>query len=245
MEFRNSAHPDDQVPVGLLSGTDAEVLCKWLCRYVIETRKENGDSPSLIRQLLAAIQRILKKNKVPLNIFDKSDLRFLELHNTLDVICVGLRKKGIGAEVHHADMIPMEHEERMWSSGVLGVDTPKSLLRAVFYIVGLHFCLCGGQEHHDLRVEQLCRFPSDGTYCKEAYYQYVENGSKNYQGNFSEVGQENKVVRAYAQPGLSRCPVKVLPKQASSEAACILPAMAAENAYIFIEALVQSHSCWC
>lgn len=130
-------------------------------------------------------------------------------------MCVDLRKRGVGAEVHHAAVISLEHEELLWSSGVLGVDTPLSLLRAAFYMVGLHFCLRGGQEHRNLRVEQLTRFPSDGSYCEGAYYQYVENGSKNHQGRFAEVGQENKVVRCYAQLDSSRCPVLILDRYLS------------------------------
>ena len=38
----------------------------------------------------------------------------------------------------------------------------------------------------------------------------VENGSKNYQGCFSERGQKNKVVHAYAEPESDRCPVRIL-----------------------------------
>ena len=51
--------------------------------------------------------------------------------------------------------------------------------------------------------------PTD-RYDSNTYYQYVENGSKNYQGRFSETGQLNKIVRAYAQPSSDRCPVRIL-----------------------------------
>ena len=37
----------------------------------------------------------------------------------------------------------------------------------------------------------------------------MENGSKDYQGRFSEVGQQNKTVRAYASVDSPRCPVRV------------------------------------
>ena len=121
-----------------------------------------------------------------------------------------LRKEGIGAEVKRAAVISLEHEELMWQKSVLGVHSPDSLLRAAFYTVGLHFCLRGGQEHRDLKRSQFTRIPEDG-YDSSTYYQYVENGSKNYQGRFSETGQVNKIGRAYAQPDSgSRCPVRVL-----------------------------------
>ncbi len=120
-----------------------------------------------------------------------------------------LRKSGVGAEVHHAPVVTLEHEDAMWESGALGTDMPDRLLQTVFYTMGLHFSLRGGQEHRDLRVEQVTRVPADG-YGVETHYQYVENGSKNYQGRFSEVGQKNKIVCAYAQLGSLRCPVRIL-----------------------------------
>jgi hypothetical protein len=208
---RNEMAPDDLVPADLLSCGDASVLCKWLCCFVQETKKENGlpYPATTIRSLLAAIQRVLHSNKVPLNLFDKSDMRFRDLHMTLDTVCVSLRKEGVGTEVKHAAVVSVEHEDILWKKGVLGVASPESLLRAVFYTVGLHFCLRGGQEHRDLKCSQFARVPKD-RYDSNTCYQYVENGSKNYQGRFSETGQSNKIVRAYAQPNSDRCPVRLL-----------------------------------
>ena len=197
---RNEANPSSPVPEDLLSCTDASIVCKWLCCFVQETRKENGEQypASSLRSLLAAFQRVFLSNKIPFNLFDKGDHRFQDLHKTLDTVCVSLRKEGIGAEVKHAPMISMEHEDIMWQSGVLGCSSPYPLLRAVFYLVGLHFCLRGGQEHRDLKQSQLSRVPSEG-YDADTHYVYVENGSKNYQG-----------VRAFAQPTSERCPVHIL-----------------------------------
>lgn len=71
---------------------------------------------------------------------------------------------------------------------MLGVGNPESLLCIVFYAVGLNFSLRGGQEHRDLKLSQFTRVPADG-YDSNTYYQYIENGSKNYQGRFSETGR--------------------------------------------------------
>ena len=64
--------------------------------------------------------------------------------------------------VKHAAVISLEHEELMWQKGALGVHSPDSLLRAVFYTVGLHFCLREGQEHRDSKRSQFTRIPTDG-----------------------------------------------------------------------------------
>ena len=116
-----------------------------------ETRKENYPVTT-IRQLLSAFQRVFCANKVLFNLFDKSGFRFHDLHNTLDSVSMRLRKDGIGAEVHHAPVITLEHENIMWQSGALGTDNPERLLRAAFNMAGLHFSLRGGQEHRDLKV---------------------------------------------------------------------------------------------
>ena len=46
-------------------------------------------------------------------------------------------------------------------------------------------------------------------YNENVYYQYVEHGSKNYQGRLCD-RDSNKVSRIYAQPGFSHCPVRLI-----------------------------------
>ena len=144
-------------------------FCVNGCCFVQETRKESGENypASTLRQMLSAFQRVLRTNKIPFNIFDKHDLRFSELRNTLDTVCVGLRKEGIGAEISHAPAVSYEHEMLMWKSGVLGFEPPEALLRAVLVTVGMYFSLRGGQEHYDLKVDQFKRDPAVG-YSKDA-----------------------------------------------------------------------------
>ena len=43
----------------------------------------------------SSFQRTLQTNKVAFNVFDKSNLLFSDLHNTLDVVCIDLREKGV------------------------------------------------------------------------------------------------------------------------------------------------------
>lgn len=71
---------------------------------------------------------MMHANKIPFNIFDKADMRFRDLHMTLDTVCVSLHKEGIGAEVKHAAVISLEHEELLWQKGALVVHSPDSLL---------------------------------------------------------------------------------------------------------------------
>ena len=98
-----------------------------------------------------------------------------------------------------------------FGSWVCWVQRIRVLQDTVFYYIGLHFVLRGGEENHSLKRSQFIRSPADlDLYDEETYYEYAENGSKNRQGRFEQVQFENKVVTAYAQPGNKKCVVKLL-----------------------------------
>ena len=139
----------------------------------------------------------------PFNIFDKNDHRFRGFRGTCDTEFQRLHQNGVGADVKHAEIITSEEEETLWSAGVLGVSSPKALLRAIFFLNGKNFCLRGGQEHRDLKLSQFVRGVD--------HWRYVENGSKNHNGGLKHLRHENKVVRQYACPELGeRCHVSLL-----------------------------------
>ena len=54
------------------------------------------------------------------------------------------------------------------------------------------FCLSGGEEHQTLKISQITRCE------KPVCYMYVENGSKNRNGTFSQKYIPNKSVPIYA-----------------------------------------------
>ena len=93
----------------------------------------------------------------------------------------------------------------------MSFENPSGLRNLVFYYVGLHFSLRGGQEQQDLSVEQIKRFPLDkGVYNDCTYYEYVEFISKNNQHRFRDIHGKNKTVKAYAVPRSNKCVVKIL-----------------------------------
>ena len=65
--------PEDPKPLDLLQSHIAELACKTLCKFVLETRNSSGQHypPATIRSLLSGINRILKENKAPFSILDK------------------------------------------------------------------------------------------------------------------------------------------------------------------------------
>ena len=104
----------------------------------------------------------------------------------------------------------MEDENLLREASVISFESPQTL-QNIFYYVGLHFCLRGVQEQHDLTVQQLIRHPSDlDSYDDGTYYQYVELISKNSQHRFKDIHMKNKTTKVYAMVGSTKCMVKCL-----------------------------------
>ena len=95
-----------------------------------------------------------------------------------------------------ADPFSKDEEIQLWTLGVMGIDTPLALFRAVFFYNGKLFCLRGGEEHRNLKLSQLKR-TGEG-------YIYTENASKNRAGGLSQLRLENKMVPVMAHPEAGR-----------------------------------------
>ena len=204
--FREEA--DKQVPVGLLASTDHVILGKWLSLFVAEVRKKDGTEypPKTMYILLAGILRHMRlQNPACPNFLDMEDLSFAPFHNALDNVLRDLRARGVGSESQETEAFSKEEEERLWSSGTLGDDNPRSLLHAVFYLNGKNFCLRGGDEQRNLKISQLKRLNNPNRYV------YTENSSKNCYGGVKQLHVKNKSVPIVAVPELGRrCHVFIL-----------------------------------
>jgi hypothetical protein len=83
----NQSCPNDPVPDDFLQTTDPQTLNIHLARFIVETRKSNGDlyPPATLHQLLCRIlPHMRSKNPGCPNFLDKKDSRFRLLHGTLD-----------------------------------------------------------------------------------------------------------------------------------------------------------------
>lgn len=60
-----------------------------------------------------------------------SDIRFSMLQ--IDNVFRELRVPGVGSESKQTEAFSKEEEDQLWTSGALAMDTPKGLLRAVFF----------------------------------------------------------------------------------------------------------------
>ena len=203
------ATDDDLCPEEVLSPScTADLLNRWLCVFISETRAHNGEEypPRTLYSILTGILRYMRSNNPSYpNFLERESPEFTEFTATLDNLFKKLRGAGVGSSATHTEGISPEDEDLLWSSGVLNVETPLGLLRAVFYYNGKCFCLRGGQEHRDFKLSQLKRMNGPDRYI------YYENSSKNRKGGISELRLEHKNVYSFANPEVGvRCHVFLL-----------------------------------
>ena len=60
---------------------------------------------------------------------------FVSLHKLLNSLFRELYSAGIGATRRRSETLSERHEEKLWSSGVLGVDNPQCFLNSVFFLI--------------------------------------------------------------------------------------------------------------
>ena len=192
-----------------LSTLSPVVLQKWLCRFVLEVRKKDGENypPETLYHIICGIFCFLKQNGQPHVDFHHRQA-FCELRTTLDAEMKRLKRAGIGAKKRKAEPLTHEEEEMLWSSGVLGHHSPKALLNTVFFFNGICFALRSGAEHRQLRFRD-CQIKVIRKPGEKAYLHYTEHVSKNNQGGLKGRKVEPKeVIQHENLEDPARCPVK-------------------------------------
>ena len=181
-----------------------------IARFIKECRNQKGQKypGNTLREMVLCLQMYLNKHGFVYKFLN--DTSFSRIRNCLDNTMKATAAEGIGLERKQADVISQEEEELLWERGILGSDTPLQLLRAVFYLNGIHFALRGGGEHRNLRCynhpQLTFGVDSDGM----QYVQYKEDVSKTNQGGLLHAGVKAKVVRAYANDSNpSKCIVRL------------------------------------
>ena len=105
--------------------------------------------PKMLQLLLFGLQRSINAG-ISTEVNFMRDREFHGLREILDLYYCKLHPEGIGCSSKSTGLLTREDEEKLWQSGVLNPNTPQGLLNCVFFLNGINFCLCGGQEHRDL-----------------------------------------------------------------------------------------------
>ena len=116
-----------------------------------------------------------------------------------------LRSDGVGSSTKVAAVFTRDDENKLSDLGVLSTENPKALLRAVFFLNGKNFSLCGGEEHCILRFTEIEQKLDPNCYI------YTKNTSKNHTGSLAQLRVSNRVVPVFAIPEAgTRCHVYIL-----------------------------------
>ena len=106
------------------------------------------------------------------------------------------------------DIITHNDEDKLFTDGILGEDTPAKLLTTVIYMIGLHCALWGGVEHNKLHrpgCNSQFRFECDNCGIKRLVYVEDPLQKTNQGGLLSK--NSNKTVYVYPSSDIRRCPV--------------------------------------
>lgn len=197
----------------LVENMSVEELCYWICKFVLEVRKENKKEypPKSLLSLSMGIQGHIRTTaKKSINFLQ--DKEFEEFRQTLDAEMKRLSAQGLGSDVRKAQPFTQEEEDQLWKSKQLGDFSPRVLVRTVLYLVGRSFGLRGGEEHRRLRFRppQITLHEPAG---KTPYLCYIEDVSKVSQGGLKHRRVQKKEVKQHGNlDNPERCFVRIYKK---------------------------------
>ena len=228
--YNATALSDRNCPEDLLQKADPKALNKWLACYIAETRREDGSPypPKPLYSLLTGLLRHIRADAtcdVP-NFLLKNDTRFKDLHHAMDNVCCHLNHNGIGLTTKKTPTLTDADMNALWEKGIIGKHAPTPLLRVVFFTLGMHTCLRGGEEHRSLNFSMLTR----GENC----WTYLEPSSKNCPAGSTALTINRKEIVIYATPEEEeRCPVSIL----DTYMECVPTAAINKSVYFYLKPL--------
>ncbi|KAK3755850.1 hypothetical protein QZH41_003947 [Actinostola sp. cb2023] len=109
---------------------------------------------------------------------------FEEVATMLSLKKKDLKKKGLGNKPNAADPVEAEDLEKMWSSGDVGLQNPRSLIRLVWWNNVTHLGMRACKEQHDCQLEDFV--------VRDQYIEYTERQTKNRQGDEGKAKRARK-----------------------------------------------------
>ncbi len=186
-----------------------------LCCFLNEIKRKDGkDFPGKsLYEILMCLQFHLEKRGLFWKLLDDSD--FVKVKFTLDNIMKKRAQTQCAPDVRCSTPISYSDEEKMWSSGVLGEQSPDQLRNTVMFLLGMHLALRGGEEHHRLRCPPFnCQLTISRDSANEKVLLYQEDfKTKTNQGGLSGRKFVPKQVKIYPNTANSdRDPVRLFEK---------------------------------
>ena len=123
-------------------------LQQLLSKFTLEVRKVTGEPypPNTLHHIICGLLRFfLRQNGKPEIDFFR-DKEFAEFRIVLDSEMKRLRRERVCSRGRKAKPMSPEEEEILWSKGILGCHSPKSLLNTIFFQNGVNFALRSGRD---------------------------------------------------------------------------------------------------
>ena len=135
-----------------MHSNDAEVVCRWLCKSIMETQQQSGKA-HLPKLLYGYLHHVSRANSA---VFNKKDVCSANLHKTLDFMfsSCSLHSQGIGQK--HCLLLLCHWQMNKYY--LIKYYNPTNLQNMVFFCIRINCFLCGDQEQ---RNEQFTQFPKD------------------------------------------------------------------------------------
>ena len=191
-------------------------LIEWLPKFLHEIRKRDGSLYpnnsiySIIAGLQYHINNMNHNSQQKINFF--SDFKFRKITESLDS-AMKLSSKEVGVHTKRANIISFEEENILWEKGQLGSESPKQLIKTLFFYNGLHFAVRGGDEHRSLSIDQFSIEKKPGNSAKIIY---KENVTKTFSGGLKCRRLEPTVKEHYENTECpEKCHVKLFEKYLS------------------------------
>ena len=118
-------------------------------------RKKDGSEyeTDSLRVIIASLDRHLKEPGSRIS-FAK-DREFVSSRKVLEGKARFLREQGYGKRPRASKALTTEDEELLWSKGLLGSQSPKSLMATIWFLLTQHFGSRGCQEHHSACMSKI------------------------------------------------------------------------------------------
>lgn len=230
--------PSDASSCSDLSSITRDELAAYLPKFIFEVKKQTGEEypPKTLYEIYAMLNYyFINEAKWTVSLFNDPD--FAPARRALDTRMKESAKQGLISGNNKSLAISKTTEENLWSSGILGSDSPSTLLNTVIYLIGTHFAIRGGDELRRLRIGEHGQFKFDVDTSGIQCVIYTEDISKTRQGGLKSIGKPARRVFAYHNdsdhhrclPCLLKKYLEQRPISASSDALFLSPLKFGQN----------------
>ena len=195
--------------------------------FILSLRKEDGKEypGSTVFQLVCGLQRYLEFKGRIVQFF--KDVIFKDIKYAVDNTMQQRTREGVGITKQKVDIVSIDQENYLWEKGFLGSQDGEHLLNAVFWVIGIHFGLRGGEDHRNLSMKNFTVAEDEHGV---RYLEYTESVSKANRGGIKHMNVDRKICKAYEHPNNpNKCPVKIF----QNYVAKLSPKTDVENAFYF------------